>query len=206
MPTISYAITACNEHVELDRLLEILTESIRQEDEIVIQLDKTATVEVRSTCFDFGRSNLRVIEFPLNNDFAAFKNNLSKECLKDYVFQIDADEYPNPDFIANLADILEYNQTIDVFLVPRINTVSGLTDEHIKKWRWNVNDKGWVNFPDYQWRIWKNKVGIHWINKVHEKLNGYKEFSLLPQSEEYCLIHPKDIVRQERQNQYYNTI
>jgi glycosyltransferase involved in cell wall biosynthesis len=206
MPTISYAITACNEHVELDRLLEILTESIRPEDEIVIQLDKTATVEVRSTCFDFGRSNLRVIEFPLNNDFAAFKNNLSKECLKDYVFQIDADEYPNPDFIANLADILEYNQTIDVFLVPRINTVSGLTDEHIKKWRWNVNDKGWVNFPDYQWRIWKNKVGIHWINKVHEKLNGYKEFSLLPQSEEYCLIHPKDIVRQERQNEYYNTI
>ena len=206
MPTISYAITACNEHVELDRLLEILTESIRPEDEIVIQLDKTATVEVRSTCFDFGRPNLRVIEFPLNNDFAAFKNNLSKECLKDYVFQIDADEYPNTDFIANLADILEYNQTIDVFLVPRINTVSGLTDEHIKQWRWNINDKGWVNFPDYQWRIWKNKVGIHWINKVHEKLNGYKEFSLLPQSEEYCLIHPKDIVRQERQNKRYNTI
>ena len=206
MPTISYAITACNEHVELDRLLEILTESIRPEDEIVIQLDKTATVEVRSTCFDFGRSNLRVIEFPLNNDFAAFKNNLSRECLKDYIFQIDADEYPNPDFIANLADILKYNQTIDVFLVPRINTVSELTEQHIQKWGWRVNDKGWVNFPDYQWRIWKNKVGIHWINKVHEKLNGYKEFSLLPQSEEYCLIHPKDIARQERQNQYYNTI
>ena len=206
MPTISYAITACNEHVELDRLLEILTESIRPEDEIVIQLDKTATVEVRSTCFDFGRPNLRVIEFPLNNDFAAFKNNLSKECLKDYVFQIDADEYPNPDFIANLADILEYNQTIDVFLVPRINTVSGLTDEHIKKWRWNVNDKGWVNFPDYQWRIWKNGKGIHWINKVHERLNGFREFSLLPQSEEYCLFHPKDIERQERQNALYETI
>ena len=63
MPTISYAITACNEHVELDRLLEILTESIRPEDEIVIQLDKTATVEVRSTCFDFGRSNLRAVSY-----------------------------------------------------------------------------------------------------------------------------------------------
>lgn len=206
MPTISYAITACNEHEELDRLLEILTESIRPEDEIVIQLDKTATVEVRSTCFDFGRPNLRVVEFPLNSDFASFKNNLSKECLKDYIFQIDADEYPNPDFVTNLADILEYNQTIDVFLVPRINTVSGLTNEHIKRWGWNINDKGWVNFPDYQWRIWKNKKGIHWINKVHEKLNGFKEFSLLPQSEEYCLIHPKDIVRQERQNNFYNTI
>jgi len=206
MPTISYAITACNEHKELDRLLEILTEHIRPEDEIVIQLDKTATVEVRSTCFDFGRPNLRVIEFPLNNDFGTFKNNLSKECLKDYIFQIDADEYPHPYLIESLPKIFSYNQNVEVLLVPRINTVTGLTNEHIKQWGWNVNDKGWVNFPDYQWRVWKNKVGVHWINKVHERLEGFKEFSALPQMEEYCLFHPKDIARQERQNQFYNTI
>lgn len=206
MPTISYAITACNEHVELDRLLEILTESIRPEDEIVIQLDKTATAEVRSVCFDFGRPNLRVIEFPLNNDFGTFKNNLSKECLKDYIFQIDADEYPHPYLIESLPKIFSYNQNVEVLLVPRINTVTGLTNEHIKQWGWNMNDKGWVNFPDYQWRVWKNKVGVHWINKVHERLEGFKEFSALPQMEEYCLFHPKDIARQERQNQFYNTI
>ena len=35
---------------------------------------------------------------------------------------------------------------------------------------WNVNDKGWVNWPDYQWRIWKNKPKIKWKNKVHEVL------------------------------------
>jgi hypothetical protein len=206
MATISYAITACNEHVELDRLLEMLTNSIRLEDEIVIQLDKTATAEVRSVCFDFGRPNLRVVEYPLNNDFASFKNNLSKECLKDYIFQIDADEYPHEHLVLSLDDIVSYNQTIDVFLVPRINTVSGLTQEHINKWRWQVNENDWVNFPDYQWRIWKNKKGIHWINKVHERLNGFSQYSLLPQMEEYCLFHPKDIERQERQNQYYNTI
>lgn len=203
---ISYAITAHNEHRELDRLLEMLTNNIRPEDEIVVQLDKTATVEVRSTCFDFGRPNLRVIEFALNNDFASFKNNLSKECLKDYIFQIDADEYPHPHLIANLESILEYNSTVDVFLVPRINTVDGLTESHINKWGWNLNDRDWVNFPDYQWRIWKNKKGIKWINKVHERLDGFKEFSLLPQSEEYCLFHPKDIKRQERQNNFYNTL
>ena len=206
MATISYAITACNEHVELDRLLEMLTNSIRPEDEIVIQLDKIATAEVRSVCFDFGRPNLRVVEYPLNNDFASFKNNLSKECLKDYIFQIDADEYPHEHLVLSLDDIVSYNQTIDVFLVPRINTVSGLTQEHINKWRWQVNENDWVNFPDYQWRIWKNKKGIHWINKVHERLNGFSQYSLLPQMEEYCLFHPKDIERQERQNQYYNTI
>ena len=199
MPSISYAITACNEHRELSFLLELLTNNIRQEDEIMVQLDSNATEEVRQIAKDY-------LEFSLNKDFASFKNNLSKHCTKDYIFQIDADEYPHPHLIANLADILEYNKTIDVFLIPRINTVSGLTEQHIQKWGWRVDDKGWVNFPDYQWRIWKNNGKIKWINKVHERLDGFSEYSLLPQSEEYCLFHPKDITRQERQNALYETI
>jgi hypothetical protein len=165
----------------------------------VIQLDSNATKEVREVAKDY-------IEFSLNKDFASFKNNLSKYCTKDYIFQIDADEYPHQHLITNLGDILEYNQTIDVILVPRINTVSGLTAQHIGRWGWNVNDKGWINFPDYQWRIWKNNSKIKWINKVHERLEGFETYSLLPQMEEYCLFHPKDIVRQERQNALYETI
>jgi hypothetical protein len=199
MPSISYAITACNEHRELFLLLEVLRNNIRQEDEIVIQLDSNATEKVKTVARDY-------IEFPLNKDFASFKNNLSKHCTKDYIFQIDADEYPHTHLITNLADILEYNQTIDVFLVPRINTVSELTEQHIQKWGWRVDDKGWVNFPDYQWRIWRNKNSIKWINKVHERLDGFQEYSVLPQSEEYCLFHPKDILRQEKQNALYETI
>jgi len=199
MPSISYAITACNEHRELSFLLEVLRNNIRQEDEIVIQLDSNATEEVRSIAKDY-------IEFPLNKDFASFKNNLSKHCTKDYIFQIDADEYPHQYLISNLADILEYNQTIDVLLVPRVNTVSGLTEQHIQKWGWRVDDKGQVNFPDYQWRIWKNNNKIKWINKVHERLSGFEEYSLLPQAEGYCLFHPKDIARQEKQNGFYETI
>ena len=199
MPSISYAITACNEHRELSFLLEVLRNNIRQEDEIVIQLDSNATEEVREVAKYY-------IQFSLNKDFASFKNNLSKHCTKDYIFQIDADEYPHQHLITNLGDILEYNQTIDVLLIPRINTVEGLTAQHIGKWRWNVNDKGWVNFPDYQWRIWKNNNKIKWINKVHERLEGFETYSVLPQMEEYCLFHPKEIERQERQNNFYNTI
>jgi hypothetical protein len=199
MPSISYAVTACNEHRELSLLLEILRNNIRQEDEIVIQLDSNATEEVRGVAKDY-------VEFPLNKDFASFKNNLSKHCTKDYIFQVDADEYPHLHLITNLGDILEYNQTIDVLLVPRINTVEGLTAQHIGKWSWNINDKGWVNFPDYQWRIWKNNGKIKWINKVHERLDGFETYSVLPQIEEYCLFHPKDIVRQEKQNALYETI
>jgi glycosyltransferase involved in cell wall biosynthesis len=208
MPTISYAITACNEHVELERLLNQLNESIRLEDEIVVQLDITATAEVKAVAekYNVGAPyEYHRIQATLNNNFASFKNNLSEHCTRDYIFQIDADEYPHPELIENLPALLEHNPEIDVFLVPRINTVEGLTEEHIRKWGWNVQN-GRVNFPDYQWRIWINKKNIKWINKVHERLDGFGLYCNLPLLDELCLYHPKDIIRQEKQNQYYNTL
>ena len=42
---ISYAVTVCNEHEELDRLLLILIKSIRKEDEIVVQCDEDNTTK-----------------------------------------------------------------------------------------------------------------------------------------------------------------
>jgi len=208
MPTISYAITACNEHVELERLLNQLNESIRLEDEIVVQLDITATAEVKAVAekYNVGAPyEYHRIQATLNNDFASFKNNLSEHCTRDYIFQIDADEYPHPELIENLPALLEHNPEIDVFLVPRINTVEGLTEEHIRKWGWNVQN-GRVNFPDYQWRIWINKKNIKWINKVHERLDGFGLYCNLPLLDELCLYHPKDIIRQEKQNNFYNTL
>jgi hypothetical protein len=204
MPSISYAITACNEHVELERLLDHLEDWIREEDEVVIQLDINATEEVKALCFDYMRSNWNVIEFGLNSDFASFKNNLKNYCTKDYIFQIYADEYFSEQLIISLPEILEINPEIELYAVPRINTVEGLTQEHIQKWGWNVNENGWVNYPDYQTRILKNIPEIKWINKVHERLVGAK--TIVPLPEGYDLIHPKTIKRQEKQNNYYNTL
>ena len=201
MPSISYAITACNEHVELDRLLNQLTEYIRPEDEIVVQMDLTATDEVASIVEKY---NLIKYYYSLNKDFASFKNNLKSLCTKDYIFQIDADEYLSEELLTYLPVILESNPDIEMFSVPRINTVDGLTEQHIKQWGWNVNQDGWVNYPDYQNRILKNISTIHWVNKVHEKLVGAMVTTAIPPG--YDLIHPKDIVRQEKQNAYYNTI
>ena len=122
------------------------------------------------------------------------------------MFQIDADERPHEWWIVSLPSILKNNPDNEVYLVPRINTVKGLTQEHINKWRWNVNKDGWVNFPDYQWRIWKNKSEIKWVNKVHEKLSGYKTYAALPAEIIFTLSHPKEIERQEKQNAYYDTL
>jgi glycosyltransferase involved in cell wall biosynthesis len=202
MPSISYAITACNEHVELDRLLSQLLSSIRDEDEVIIQLDTTSTQEVKDVCAKYSKYTLVI--FALNKDFASFKNNLKKHCTKDYIFQIDADEYLSEELLTYLPTILEDNSNVEMFSVPRINTVEGLTEQHIKQWGWRVDEKGWVNYPDYQNRILKNKPEIHWINKVHEILTGAKVIGQLPPGLD--LIHPKTIERQEKQNAFYGQI
>ena len=141
-----------------------------------------------------------------NHHFADWKNHLTDLCTGDFIFQIDADEIPNKQLIYSLPEILKGNPNNEVYLVPRVNTVEGLTNEHIQKWRWNVNERGWVNWPDNQWRIWKKKDEIKWKNKVHEVLQGYKTYAALPPMEELALYHPKTIDRQVKQNEYYNTL
>jgi len=203
---ISYAITVCNELEEVKRLVNFLLSNKRQQDEIVILFDeKNGTDEV----FDYIESQVHDCEVfceKFQGHFADWKNLLTSHCTGDYIFQIDADELPTEELISQLPYILEINQEVDVFLVPRINTVEGLTQQHIRQWRWIVNEKGWVNFPDYQWRIYRNSPNIKWRNKVHEVVEGHKSSTLLPAEEAYCLYHPKTIERQERQNNYYDTL
>jgi len=200
--TLSYAITVCNEHEELNRLLYFLIKNVREGDEIIVQHDEeNTTLEVFHVLNKYA-DRVKVIEYPLSGHFANFKNNLTKNCEGDYIYQIDADEMISTYVLDNLPIIVEYND-VDVFKIPRINTVKGLTQEHIQKWNWNVNDKGWVNFPDYQWRVYKNNGKIKWINKVHEVLTDYKTMSHLPAEEQWCLIHNKTINRQEKQNKLY---
>ena len=207
---ISYAITVCDEFLEIQRLLSLLLNNKRRQDEIVVLVDLSKnkpTSELLSYLHELSFEDcITLIEDNFNRHFADWKNRLTLACKGDYIFQIDADELPNLSLIENLPIILESNPDNEVYLVPRVNTVEGLTDKHIQMWRWNVNDKGWVNWPDYQWRIWKNKPEIKWKNKVHEVLEGHKSYAALPTQEELALYHPKDIKRQEKQNKYYDTL
>ena len=202
---ISYAITVCNEFIEIQKLLTFLIDRKQPQDEIVVFYDtKNGTSEVERYLNILGNS-IRKIGYHFDGHFGHMKNALTEACLGDYIFQIDADEIPNEVLMDNIHEILETNQ-IDVILVPRVNTVEGLTSDHIQKWGWRVDEKGWVNFPDPQWRIYKNLKSIRWENKVHEKLVGYETLSNLPWAEEFSLYHPKQIERQERQNEYYETL
>ena len=203
---LSYAIPVCNEHVELERLLSFLRRTVEDGDEIVVQCDQgNTTIEVSRVLNSYA-DRVKVIRFPLNGHFSNFKNNLKDHCTGDWIFQIDADELPHENLIVNLKTLIEANSEIDMLLVPRVNTVEGLTQEHIQKWGWRVDDNGWVNYPDSQYRIWRNTSEIKYKNKVHEVLEGYLNFASLPEHETYSLYHAKDITRQELQNKFYEIL
>ena len=204
---ISYSMLTHNETDSLLKLIEFIVKHKDEEDEIVIlddYSDNEKTKEILDTMCSI--HEIKFEQRHLLKDYAGQKNHLKNMCTGDYIFNLDADELPNKWLMKNIKEILEANPSVDLYWVPRVNTVDGLTQEHINKWRWNVNEKGWVNFPDYQGRIWRNRPNILWKNKVHEVLTGYREHTYLPAEEEFCFYHPKDIGRQEKQNEFYSTI
>jgi len=196
---LSYGITVHNEHEELNQLLELLTTHIDQEDEIII-VDDFSNQETQNIIKKY---NVKHYQRKLDGDFATHKNFVIEKCTGDYIFAIDADEYPNITLLQQLKQVLEINQ-VDLIWVPRINTVEGITEQHIKQWGWRVTEQGWVNYPDYQSRIFRRDENIRWVGKVHEQIKGAQTYSHLPPHEELSLYHPKTIQKQEQQNQLYS--
>lgn len=204
---ISFAITVCNELEEIKRLVPFILEHKGIQDEIVILFDdKNGNKEVLDFLLPFNiKPNVQVWRgLDWDNNFADWKNKLSEYCTGDYIFQLDADEMVTEFLIKNVSQVIQENNEVDLFYLARINTVDGITMEHINKWRWNLDKEGRINFPDYQGRIYKSN--LKWVGKVHEKITGAKYYAVLPLEEEYCLIHHKTINKQESQNNYYNTI
>lgn len=205
---ISYAITVADEIKEIQTLVPLLINNKNENDEIVVQYDnQKVTVEILEYLNElvFDKKITKLIGYPLNKDFGTFKQHLNQNCDGDYIFQLDADEILDEQLIKNLANILKGND-IELFYIPRINIVNGITEEHIQKWGWKVNENGWINFPDVQGRLYKNKQSIFWNGNVHEKIVGFTSYSIFPLDEVYCIKHIKEIERQERQNNLYAAI
>ena len=208
---ISYGITVHNEAEELNRLLEILIHKTDSEDEIIICDDysdeKTRDV-IRSWVQQYAHEDMitfKVYQRKLDSDFAAHKNSVIENSNGDYVFHFDADEYPHEVLLSQIKQIVEMNE-VDLIWVPRVNTVDGITQQHIEKWRWRVSEKGWINYPDYQARIFRRDKNIKWIKPVHEIISGAQSYAHLPPQEELSLYHPKTIQKQEKQNKLYESM
>ena len=204
---ISYGITVHNEADELNKLLEILIHKTDEKDEIVIcddYSDDDTQFVLQSWSQQYGHAKLiKIYQRKLDGDFSAQKNSVIENCDGDYIFHIDADEYPHENLLFNLKLILEVND-VDLIWIPRVNTVEGITDEHCAKWGWRVTERGWVNYPDYQARVFRNREDIRWVRPLHEYIDGCKTYAHLPPHEELSLYHPKTIEKQEQQNMFYN--
>ena len=209
---ISYGITVYNEHEELNKLLEILIHKTDPEDEIVICIDgndEKVQEVITSWVQQYGsddvdkKKDIIVYNRKLDGNFAEHKNSVIEKSTGDYIFHIDADEYPNETLLEQLKQIIEMNDNVDLIWIPRVNTIKGMTQEHIQKWSWRVTENGWVNYPDYQARVFRNTESIMWVRPLHEHISGCKTYAHLPPQEELSLYHPKTIQKQEQQNMFY---
>ena len=203
---ISYSILTHNETESIEKLLQSLITYKQPQDEIVV-LDDYSDDDKTNAILDYYSSAEGVIfeQRNLVGDYGTQKNYLKSMCSGDYSFNLDADEMVSHWFMKDIHDILEGNE-VDLIYVPRINTVEGITEQHVRSWGWSINEKGWINYPDWQGRIFRNRPNIRWEKPVHEQLTGFQTYAHLPQEQKYSIVHPKTIERQELQNQKYSEI
>ena len=200
---ISYGITVHNEAEELHKLLQVLSKNIDEEDEIVVCVDGDDE-KVEAVLGEYLSENKAIVyKRKLSKDFSAQKNSVIEKSSGDYVFHIDADEYPNEILVKQLKEILKINE-VDLIWIPRVNTIEDMKEEHIQRWGWRVTENGWVNYPDYQARVFRRAESIRWTRPLHEYITGCKTYAHLPPQEELSLYHPKTIEKQEKQNMFYN--
>ncbi|MBO7635667.1 MAG: glycosyltransferase [Paludibacteraceae bacterium] len=206
--SLCYAITVCNEADELRKLLTLLSQYKQQHDTILVQKDQNhVSSEVLALLDEFSDLVDHQTLFPLNDDFATFKNNLLKNTSSDYIFQLDADELPSPYLLEHIHSIIAHNPQIEAFRLPRVNLIR---QENQTLPVWNdmdgIDPSEYYHFPDYQFRIFKNLPSIHWHKRVHEVIIGYKTYSLLPKDAKYAILHAKYQSKQEKQLRYYSEL
>lgn len=209
---ITYAITVCNEVSDFQKCFSRVYDQVKVFrdngilDDIVIQQDTKASekslLAVTGYATAYGDC-VKIYRTPLNGDFATYRNKLNSYCTGDYIFQIDADELVPENVGEFLHRVIDYYPDLDLIAFPRENRVEGITSSDIEKWRWTVTEKG-INWPDYQFRFYKNLPAIFWVGKVHERPVGFVKWTVAP--EEQALKHFKGIERQRSQNEFYSKL
>jgi len=201
---ISYSILCHNEDKTLEKLIQTLLSYKQPQDEIVVLDDYSDNTKTKAILDYYSSTcDIKLDSRHLLKDFASQKNYLKGMCTGDYSFNLDADEMISHWFMKDIHDILEGNE-VDLIYVPRINTVDGITEQHCRMYGYVMDEKGWINYPDWQGRIFRNRPNIIWEKPVHEQLRGFQTYAHLPMEQKYSIIHHKTIERQVKQNKFYN--
>lgn len=207
---ISYCITVYNEAQELVRLIASIRPALSDGDEIIIvqthrdDQEKNSELyqELKTIC---EQHSTKYGSFHFKNNFADLKNYMNSLASGKYIINLDADETMIPFSLEKIRSSILEND-IDLYYVPRINIVTGITQEDIQKWSWKINERGWINWPDYQPRIYKNNGSIKWVSKVHEHLEGFQNHAMIEADGKIAIMHKKTIDKQRQQNALYSEI
>jgi glycosyltransferase involved in cell wall biosynthesis len=222
---ISYLITCSTETDTLKRLVERIYNNLGSDELVILQDEYNWDIKRKKYLTDITELNnttseiqyLPIFVHPLNSDYGTHKNFGNSKCSGDYIFQLDGDELPSENIIGeNLHSIIESNPEIELIFVPRINDFKGVKEEHAKQWSWRLTNskkdgiaqgRPLVNWCDYQGRIYKNIIDrIKWDRKLHEKIEGHNQYSMLPSEEDYAIYHDKTIEKQIETNLRYNKV
>ncbi len=208
-PFISYLVTCKNEGYQLQELLEVLYK-YNTDNECIILDDYTDDIDTLNVLNNIKRDKsgfFNIYQHQLDNNYSAHKNFGKDLCIGKWIFQIDADELPSETLVENLKEIILSNESVELFWLPRINDFKGVTDEHAKRWGWDINNPNkWVNWAsgDYQGRIFKNIPHLEWKRPLHEKVEGFKSYTFVPPQKDYAIVHEKTIEKQRQTNLNYN--
>jgi hypothetical protein len=201
MVKISYAICVCNEEREVKSLINFLLKVKDQEDEVNILFDsKNGTKEAKDVLESFG-DKIVVNEREFDGKFSDHRNYHATKCSGDYIFVVDADEMPQEALIMNIKSF-----DGDIMYVPRINICPGYTAEWLDGHKFQLNEMGWINYPDYQGRYYKNNGEIKWENDLHERLIGSEKVARVDAKPLVSLLHIKTVERQDKQGEYYDSL
>jgi len=192
---LTYTIQVCNESKELYSLLNFLSKTIDDEDELNVVVDNERCTERVEGVLEIFKSRINIFK----KSFERFgkNDNFHKDMANgEYIFGMDADEMPQESLIKNIKKIIK-DTDAEIIAVPRINIHPGSTEEFIKASGFQVNDVGWINWPDYQTRIYKKCEHISWTDELHTKLTGTERVVGIQADPKLALWHIKSVEKQE---------
>jgi hypothetical protein len=186
----------CNESRELFSLVNFLLKVKDSEDDITIIVDSLHKTDKVSSVLDHFKDKVNVYERPFDN-FLDNSNFHIEKATGDYIFGLDADEMPQEMLIKNIKKILTESNA-DMVSIPRINIHPGATQEFYQKSNFNVNELGWINWPDFQGRVFRKSDTIKWGHEsLHTKIVGAEKSIHLVDNPQIALWHIKSMEKQE---------
>jgi hypothetical protein len=201
--SIGYMILCKNEDSSLELLLKQITKLKAPQDKVYVVRDKNGNNNKTKYILESYKDEIIAFEKPVDKAIHDQKNWLAKQSDTDYLFYLDADELLDERFYTIVHQLIEGND-VDVFFLPRTNIVIGITEEYRASRGWKLDEKGRINWPDVQDRLFRNKRGIHFNPIPHGRLIGQDTYTMLPEEELYAIYHEKSIEKQKSDNEWHD--